>query len=81
MLGWNIMGPILTSIYGYLPAKELKFGSDGESKQSLRDSIQWVTSKQWKDTIDGFDYEKAVRQLSGKMLPNCAALWLSCAVC
>lgn len=57
---WVGMGEALTRLYGYLPAKKWKMGSDDESARSYRDTRKWVTQKPWLDPVDGFDYADAL---------------------
>ena len=54
---WNRLAPLLTRKTGYLDAKRLGFGSDGETHQSLTQSVQWVKKSAWVDPVDGFDYK------------------------
>jgi pimeloyl-ACP methyl ester carboxylesterase len=61
---WNTLSPILTALYGYLPAREWRLGSDQESKKSHAQSRHWVkTIHEWIDLEDGFDYKKALESL------------------
>lgn len=61
-LMWQVISPILAEIFGYLPAKKFRMGSDNETKKSLAASINWVNNKDWQDE-DGYDYGKAILQL------------------
>ena len=56
---WNFIGYILTRIYGYLPAKKWKLGSDDEPTIFALQTMEWVKQKEWIDQKDGFDYLKA----------------------
>ena len=42
-------------------------GSDNESKQTLFDSVNWVSNNEWIDSKDGFNYKSALKKIS---LPN-----------
>lgn len=62
--------------YGYLPARELKIGSDNESRKSHLQSVQWVRPSAWRDSDDGFDYAQVFAQPEiQQALPP--SLWLA----
>jgi len=61
---WTALGEVATWIWGYFPAKKLKFGSDNESTTLYRQTRKWVYSKDWIDPEDGFDYQKALKSLA-----------------
>ena len=61
---WNFMSKIYTRVYGYLPATNLKMGSDNETIKSHSQTNDWVYSKDWVDWEDGFDYGAALKKLS-----------------
>jgi pimeloyl-ACP methyl ester carboxylesterase len=62
---WNRLGPVLTFLCGYLPAKEVGFGSDNETRKSHIQNKLWVEGRsEWVDTDDRFDYGKAIQKLS-----------------
>lgn len=63
---WDLLPRILKPVVGYLPAVELKMGSDNETRKSHRQSNEWVKRKNWLDTDDGFNYAE---QLHGMNLP------------
>jgi predicted alpha/beta hydrolase len=56
---WNYFGSLLTKIYGYLPAKKWKLGSDDEPTVFALQIMDWVVQEKWIDHEDGFDYLKA----------------------
>lgn len=58
---WTLAGIAATAIWGYLPAKAMKMGSDNEPAAFYRQVNRWVYSKKWKDAADGFDYKAALR--------------------
>ncbi len=60
---WLKAAPLIAKWVGYLPAKQLKMGSDSESIKSLCQSGQWVRPGPWVDSDDGFDYAKAIRKI------------------
>jgi predicted alpha/beta hydrolase len=61
---WNRAAKLATLIYGYLPGKKLKLGSDDETKLSHAHSVAWVKDcKNWIDPVDGFDYGAAARRV------------------
>ena len=59
---WDSLSRLLVKKYGYLPSKQMRMGSDNETKLSHRETNQWVKEKYWLDWRDGFDYGKALRQ-------------------
>lgn len=61
--GWCFLAPIIAGFAGYLPAKKIGMGSDDETRNSLAQSIRWVTEENWIDD-DGFDYKQAIAQAS-----------------
>jgi predicted alpha/beta hydrolase len=48
-LMWNGLGRINSTIFGYLPAKTLRMGSDNEPYHFYRDANAWVYQKTWID--------------------------------
>ncbi|MBF0491775.1 MAG: alpha/beta fold hydrolase [Deltaproteobacteria bacterium] len=63
-LFWNYTASLLTKVLGYLPAKELKIGSDNETKKFHHQVRLWVKSGYpWVDSQDGFDYARAIRKI------------------
>jgi predicted alpha/beta hydrolase len=62
-LGWNLLGNIFTSLYGYLPAVKTKMGSDNEPATFYRQVNRWVYSKEWIDPETGENYRELVRKL------------------
>lgn len=63
-LVWSIICPLACQIAGYLPARQLRIGSDSESTKSYRQSADWVRNDAWIDTDDGFDYGAAVKKIT-----------------
>lgn len=61
-LVWNIFCPLVCLVAGYLPARQLRFGSDSETVKSYRQSAEWVKNDAWVDSDDGFDYGAAVKK-------------------
>lgn len=60
---WGIGGELLTKRYGYLPAKQAKFGSDNEPVAVYHGCKYWVYARhEWRDPEDGFDYRLALRR-------------------
>ncbi len=57
-LFWKLICPALIKIDGYLAADKWKFGSDGDSRTTTRQAIDWV-ERDWIDHDDHFDYAKA----------------------
>ena len=44
---WYTVSPLLTRLYGYLPAKRLGFGSDDETVLSHKEGVHWVKKNHW----------------------------------
>lgn len=63
-LMWNRVGPWLAKRYGYLPAKQFKFGADDEPHRYLMDTIAWIRAAEFCDLTDQFDYAKAAKSVS-----------------
>jgi predicted alpha/beta hydrolase len=63
-LMWGFSFKIATSIYGYLPAKELKFGAENEPKKEYLQTIPWVSKKRWIDKYDKFNYSKILKKIN-----------------
>lgn len=59
-LFWNSNALWLSQLWGYLPARQLKFGSDNESRLSHAESVAWVRPSRWRDPRDGFRYDRAL---------------------
>ena len=63
-LVWKRVCPLACRIAGYLPARQLRIGSDSETTKSYRQSAAWVRNDAWVDSDDGFDYGAAVKKVS-----------------
>lgn len=74
---WNLVCPVLTRLYGYLPAKAWRLGSDNETVRTHRETMQWAKVSPWMDLQDGFDYARAAQALSKEKWPR--ALYLAAA--
>ena len=61
---WRYVAPLLVRKSGYLDAKKLGIGSDNETKQSLAESLAWVTPGVWRDSYDDFDYYRAAQEVT-----------------
>jgi len=61
---WGILSRLFIAWKGYLPAKEIGFGADNETKKSHRETNKWIYEKQWIDWNDSFDYSAALKQLN-----------------
>lgn len=58
---WNRICRALVKVYGYLPAKNLKFGSDNESDLFHKHVVKWASAGEaWIDPIDHFNYQEAI---------------------
>lgn len=72
-LFWNTVASLATSLFGYLPAREMRVGADNETRSSHLESKLWVKPRSaWRDLRDGFDYGTAIRRIR---LPR--SLWLA----
>ncbi len=60
---WNFLAKIFILFKGYLPAKEMKIGSDNESKKSYYETAKWVNSERWIHWNEDFDYSAALKKL------------------
>lgn len=63
-LVWKWICPLACFIAGYLPARQLKIGSDSETVKSYRQSAAWVKNDAWVDSDDGFDYGAEIIKIS-----------------
>jgi predicted alpha/beta hydrolase len=63
-LVWNRLAPLLCRWYGYLPARQWRFGADNEPAQYLLDTIGWIRGEPFVDPADGFDYAAACQKVS-----------------
>ncbi|MCO4782979.1 MAG: alpha/beta fold hydrolase [Candidatus Cloacimonetes bacterium] len=61
---WRFVCPLVANIVGFLPAKQLGFGSDSESKLTHYESLLWARVLPWIDPQDGFDYGQKVKDLT-----------------
>lgn len=61
---WYFLGKLLVALYGYLPAKKFKIGSDNEPRNHYKQINKWLLAKngEWIDNEDGFDYGKALKE-------------------
>lgn len=57
---WKGLGPLVRGLYGYLPARSLRWGSDDEYAGMHRQAAAWVRPSPWRDSRDGFDYAAAL---------------------
>lgn len=61
---WYFLAPLISKKKGYLPAKNLGWGSDDESRKSHWQSMQWAKVSPWIDSDDQFNYANALALLS-----------------
>lgn len=61
---WKFFATLLAAIYGYLPAKKWRFGSDNETKKSHQQGVAWVRPSPWIDPQDAFDYGSEIKKLN-----------------
>lgn len=64
---WSGVGTLSTALLGYLPAMNLKMGSDNEPAQFYRETAKWVRSDEWYDLESG---ENLAAKLQRKPLPH-----------
>lgn len=57
---WKGLGPLVRRLWGYMPARTLRWGSDDEYAGVHRHSVAWVRPSAWHDPRDGFDYAEAL---------------------
>lgn len=62
-LGWSLFGTLITGLFGYLPAKKLKMGSENEPNLFYFQVNRWVYSKKWTDPETGTDYGSILRSI------------------
>lgn len=73
-LVWNLLSPLLCRWYGYLPARQWRFGADNEPAQYLLDTISWIRGGAFVDVSDGFDYAAACAQIQWPVSWHFAAI-------
>jgi predicted alpha/beta hydrolase len=73
-LVWNRLSPLLCLLYGYLPAKQWRFGADNEPAQYLLDTIGWIRGQAFVDPTDGFDYAAACTDVNWPVSWHFAAI-------
>lgn len=56
---WTKFAPWLTEKYGFLPARQFRFGADNEPAQFLADTVDWIQQPEFIDPSDQFDYAAA----------------------
>lgn len=60
---WKCLAPIIAKRRKYIDLVKLKAGSDNESYLFLQQSIPWLKQASWRDTVDGFNYHEAVKDI------------------
>jgi predicted alpha/beta hydrolase len=60
---YSLLVPLSIKQKGYFAAKELKAGSDNESKMAYKETAYWVKTKKWKDRNGIFDYAAALKKI------------------
>jgi predicted alpha/beta hydrolase len=61
-LVWKWLCPLACNIVGYLPARQLRIGSDSETVKSYQQSAAWVRDDDWIDSDDGVDYGATLKK-------------------
>ncbi|AWL11408.1 hypothetical protein HMF8227_00913 [Saliniradius amylolyticus] len=59
---WHRLGPLVSRLVGYFPARDLKIGADNETANYLRGVSEWVRKDAWKEPCDGFDYHQVLER-------------------
>lgn len=62
-LMWGVVAPLLTKLFGYLPAKAFHLGPDNETRGFQAQCLRWVREKNW-IASDGFNYAKAISEIN-----------------
>jgi len=60
---WNIFARLSVKQRGFFAAKQLKAGSDNETKRSFDETADWVKNERWIDWYDKFDYAAALKKI------------------
>lgn len=60
---WYFLGSILTKVYGFMPSKIFKFGSENEPKKFYHQINKWFKNKKWIDD-DGFNYSEQIGKVN-----------------
>ncbi len=60
---WYFLAPKIVKKRGFLPAREMGWGSDDETQESLMHSVAWAKVAPWIDPLDKFDYGSAIETL------------------
>lgn len=61
---WGPFARLLVKVFGYLPTKQFRLGSDNETDKFHHHIRLWVKpSYPWIDPDDGFDYGTAIQQI------------------
>jgi len=63
ILMWGFSFKILSYLYGYLPSKEIKVGSENEPINEYLDTTIWVRKKKWKGIYNEFNYTEKLKTL------------------
>ncbi|GAB3811062.1 hypothetical protein GCM10028895_00870 [Pontibacter rugosus] len=60
---WNWVAKATVAARGALYAKQLKMGSDSETKLTHSQTHEWVEQRRWLDWNDNFDYAAALKRM------------------
>ncbi len=60
---WNWFAKATVAATGALYAKQLKMGSDSETKHTHRQTHQWVVQRRWLNWHDKYDYAAALQRM------------------
>ncbi|MCX2741094.1 alpha/beta fold hydrolase [Pontibacter anaerobius] len=60
---WNWFAKATVAVSGALYARQLKMGSDSETKHTHRQTHQWVVQRRWLDWHDKYDYAKTLQKM------------------
>ena len=59
---WRRVYSAIAACMGYLPLARWHLAASDESRQCLKDYLQWSDDPSWCDPVDGFDYGEAILQ-------------------
>ena len=60
---WNWTSKVVVAAKGWLPAKQMRIGSDSETRLTHSQTHDWVVQQAWLDWNDGFDYATALQRM------------------
>ncbi|MEJ8800658.1 alpha/beta fold hydrolase [Pontibacter sp. H249] len=61
---WNWTSKVVVAAKGWLPAKQMRIGSDSETRLTHSQTHDWVVQKEWLHWHDGFNYATKLQQMN-----------------